>query len=151
MVLEKLVLLTALSLLIVICTSQKQQKDIFPTIRFKRSWNGGSCSGKPFNQTIRFPKGCKNVVIENKLCVGNCMTVYVPSQYDPMMNCRFCKPATNTTIEVSSMCDRTHVEGERQELFTQGNGTQSNKKLLMSRVQKKRILKILSCKCNDCT
>ena len=148
MALETHLLATVFSLLIVGCTSQKQKN---PSLSIaSESWNRDSCDGKTFKQVIRFPKGCKNVIIENKLCVGNCITVYKPSQHDPIMTCRLCKPAQNTTIEVSTTCDHTHIQGARQKLFAEDSQGVATKKLLMPSVQKKRILKVLSCKCDYC-
>ena len=132
-----------LSLMILTCSTEKQDAD-HQTSGFV-AWRGGSCDGKMFRQIIKFGEGCKNVMIENKLCVGNCMTVYVPSQYNPIMTCRLCKPATNTTIEVTTLC-------ESKEKVDDGDGTQlKRKKSLVPNMKAKSVLKVLSCKCDDCS
>ena len=147
MVSKQTVIFTGLlSLIVSICIAKSE--DPTPIKRFKRSVNRDSCDGKPFNQIIRFGTGCRNVIVENKLCLGNCITAYVPSQNDPMIACRQCKPATNTTIEVSTTCHNTH--SKPMVVKQKVEGSETEKKLPLPIVQRKQILKILSCKCDDC-
>ena len=65
----------------------------------KNSW----CETRPFNQTIRM-KFCKDKNISNRMCLGECLSYFLPNKEQNAVACFACMPSRETTRLVSLKC-----------------------------------------------
>ena len=80
-----------------------QEKDLaYPHSLYsgeRTSW----CKGKYFNQTIN-RKGCKTRYIQNKMCIGECLSYYLPRRNHNEVACFACRPYEKETKPVLFNC-----------------------------------------------